>query len=105
MSKVSELYITDHAEKRFRERAGLPKRLVVKNAAAALERGISHAETSGQLRRYYDKLFRVNETANNIRVYCGMVYIFRFDTLITVFPLPQKYRKTAALLAQKKKRK
>ena len=97
------LIITDHAEDRFRERVKLPKRLVTKQARLALERGLTHAETAGSLRRYVDSLYREHRLANNIRIYCGTVYVFHFDTLITVFPVPQKYRKTAVLLAQKKK--
>ena len=101
---MSNLYITDHSERRFKERSGLPKRLVTKNAALALERGITHADTAGSLRRYFDKLFLTNRNANNIRVYCGMVYIFSYDILITVFQLPTAYRKTAAKIQEKKRK-
>lgn len=100
---ISNLYITDHAEGRFRERVGLPKRLATRKAQEALERGITHAEASGQLRRYFDALYLSHESANNIRVYCGTVYIFSYDTLITVFPLPQNLRKIAVKIQQKKK--
>ena len=97
------MVITDHAEGRFKERVGLPKRLATKNAAAALERGVTHGETSGRLRRYFDKLYHFNETANNIRVYCGNVYIFHFDTLITVYPLPHDLRKIAEKIQRNKR--
>jgi len=98
---VSGLYITDHAEGRFKERTGLSKRLVTKKAQEALEHGISHADTTGALRKYFDKLYMAQEKANNIRVYCGTVYLFAYDTLLTVFPLPQNLRKTAILLQRK----
>ena len=96
------LYITNHGERRFKERTGLPKRLVTKQAALALERGIAHAEATGQLRKYFDKLYLAQENANNIRIYCGMVYVFAYDTLVTVFPLPQGLRKTAEKIQKKK---
>lgn len=99
---MSNLYITNHSERRFKERTGLSKRLVTKKAQEALERGICHAETTGALRRYFDKLYLAQENANNIRVYCGNVYVFAYDTLITVFPLPQSLRKTAEKIQHKK---
>lgn len=99
---MSNLYITNHSERRFKERTGLSKRLVTKKALEALERGITHAETTGPLRKYYDKLYLDHHTANNIRVMHNMVYIFYFDVLITVFPLPQSLRKTAAKIWRKK---
>ncbi len=100
---MSNLYITNHAEGRFRERVKLPKKLVTKSARLALDRGITHAEATGSLKRYFDKLYLQNESANNIRVYCGTVYIFSYDTLVTLFPLPQNLRKIAAELQRKKK--
>lgn len=99
------LYITDHAEKRFKERCGLPKRVVAKSTAAALERGVTHGEATGALCRYMDALYLRYGTANNVRIYCGNVYIFSGETLITIFALPQNLRKTAATLQEKKKNK
>lgn len=99
---ANNLYITNHSERRFKERTGLPKRLVTKKAREALERGITHAEATGPLRKYYDKLYLDHQTANNIRVMHNMVYIFYFDVLITVFPLPQSLRKTAAKIWERK---
>lgn len=99
------LYITDHAENRFKERAGLPKRVVAKSAAAALERGVAQGEATGALRRYMDALYLRYGVANNVRIYCGNVYIFCGETLITIFALPQNLRKIAATLQGKKKNK
>lgn len=101
---MSDLYITNHSEKRFKERTGLSKRLVTRKAREALERGITHAETTGPLRKYYDKLFLVHETANSIRVMHNTVYIFCNNALVTVFPLPQSLRKTAMKIWEKKQR-
>lgn len=98
---MSNLYVTDHAEMRFKERTGLSKRLVAKKAAEALERGISHADATGALRRYFDRVYLAQEKANNIRIYCGTVYLSSYDTLLTVFPLPQNLRKQAVLLQRK----
>ena len=77
--------------------------MVTQKAQEALAHGISHAETTGALRKYYDKLYLQYETANNVRVWQNIVYVFYFDVLITVFPLPQGLRKTAIDLHRKKK--
>lgn len=80
----------------------MPKRLATKKAREALERGITHAEAVGQLRKYFDRLFLAQEKANNIRVYHNHVYLFANEALITVFPLPASLRKTAEKIQRKK---
>lgn len=95
--------VTNHAIQRTKERVGISKRISEKNADKALQLGITHSETSGSLNRYITSLYWKNPAANNIRIYCGNVYIFSFETLITVFSLPQKYRKTADKLWKEKK--
>lgn len=94
--------VTRHATKRAKKRLGIPKRCSEKNAEKALQYGIRHSETTGGLNRYITSLYLRHGTANNIRIYCGNVYIFQNERLITLFPLPQKYRKTADNLKQKK---
>ncbi len=97
------VYVTKHATQRTKERLGLPKRLTLKNAEKALKDGIRHRETSGSLHRYITALYWKHRNANNIRIYCNNVYLFHEDTFITVFPLPQKYRKTAERLKKESK--
>lgn len=101
-TEISETRITNHAAQRTKERLGISKRISKKNADKALQLGIRHSDTSGSLHRYIDSLYLKQQIANNIRIYCNNVYIFHDDTLITVFPLPQKYRKTADKLRKEK---
>lgn len=100
---MSEVNVTRHADKRIRKRNGLPRSAVEKNAANALVYGITRTESNGALHRYMDALWHKYRNGDNARVYNGSVYIFDSETLITVFPLPPKYRKTAE--NQKKERK
>lgn len=86
--------VTTHAQKRTKERVGLPKSAAKRNADRAFSDGIRRGETSGSLRRYLDMLYFRKETANQLRVYCGNVYIFCHGKLVTVIPLPAKYRAT-----------
>ena len=92
---MSCVVITNHAEDRTRQRAGLPKRTVEKNAERAFIDGLEHWELKGSLKRFVDGLYLHYKKANNIRIYCGNVYIFTGNTLITVIQLPGRYRKTA----------
>ena len=95
--------VTRHAAKRTRSRLGLPKRSVTKNAENALRYGLTHKETAGNLNRYITSLYLKHRTANNIRIYCDTVYIFHGERLITLFPLPTKYKNTAARIKDKRK--
>ena len=98
MNKPAALIITDHAEDRFKRRSGLPRRTVTKSAAVALDRGISAAEATGELRRYLE-----TKQDGKAIAYCGLVYIYSGPTLITVYPMPVRYRKAAAKAQARKK--
>lgn len=87
--------ITKHGERRAHERAGLPKRAVARQAEAALQKGKTYKDFSGNFRRYLDKL-SIEYKNNNLRVYSGYIYAFTEDRLITVLQIPVKYRKAAS---------
>lgn len=99
---MDQLVVTNHASDRIKERVGVSKKIAGEIAQRAFDNGVTHAETSGSLSRYLDHLFLQYEKANNVRIYCGNVYIFINNVLVTTFPLPPKYRKTATKLQQKK---
>lgn len=102
---MSCVAVTNHARERTRQRVGLPKKVVHKNAERAFEEGISHRDLRGSIKRFVDGLYLQHRAANNIKIYCGNVYLFRNNLLITVLPLPPKYRKTADLIEKKKEQK
>ena len=81
--------ISRHAKQRIRERVGVGKKTVDKVAAKALEKGIPHNKTKGRLNKWITEQYFYSERANNIRIYGEKAYIFRFETLITVIPLPR----------------
>ena len=101
--KDHDLTVTRHADRRIRQRVGLPRSAVTRNAQSALEHGLRHSDTRGGLHRYIQALYWKYQSANNTRVYNGCVYIFHDDILITVFPLPQKYRGTAQNIRRKER--
>ncbi|MDD3029787.1 MAG: hypothetical protein PHS57_05865 [Alphaproteobacteria bacterium] len=67
----------------------------------AFDKGITHTQTSGSLKRYLDGLYLRERKANNIRIYGDKVFLFAGETLITVLRLPQKYKKTCDRIREK----
>ena len=102
---MSCVIVTNHAKERTRQRVGLPKRVIEKNALKAFDEGIRHNELSGSIKRFVDGLYLQYQTANNIRIYCGNVYLFTGNVLITVLQLPPKYRKSADKIEKKREKK
>ena len=83
--------VTKHAAKRMKERAGIPKKALKRNAELALECGYKHSQVKGGLKRWMDGIFLGNRRANNMRVYGNKLYIFNNSTLITVFNIPTRF--------------
>jgi hypothetical protein len=92
--------VTQHANKRIKQRTSISKKAVNTVVLRALQDGIKHSDCSGRLKRYFDFLYFSYKSANNIRVYDGHVYIFQKDILITVFPLPYSFRKVATKIVR-----
>ena len=93
---LSCVILTDHARARYKERLGMSKTRMEKDAEQAWKNGVRWDEVSGGLRRYIDSQHFQSKMLADIRVYCGRVYIFKNCgniTLITVFELPPKYRR------------
>ncbi len=97
--------VTKHAQGRVRERCGLPKKAVERNAESVLRDGITHAECSGRLKAYVDWLFLSYRTGGHIRLTENHVYIFTSkDRLVTVIPLPRCYRKAVGKITRRRKK-
>ena len=90
---VSCVILTEHAKERYKKRTSLPKRRFEKDAEQALKNGVRFDEVSGGLRRYIDSQHFGSKMQAIIRIYCGRVYVFKDDVLITIFDLPEKYRR------------
>ena len=97
--------VTWHAKNRMKQRVGVPKRAVAKQADRAFENGITHGETTGTLRRYLDSIYLKEGVANNIRILDGRIYLFAGRKLITVYMLPPQFRKKELALMKKKRMK
>ena len=96
--------ITRHAQKRFKQRLGVHKVDTNKNAKRALEHGVKQGDAFGIIGKFMAALYFRNRNCNNIRIYNGMVYLFSGDTLITVFPIPYRFKDEAERVQKEKEK-
>ena len=80
--------VTKHATYRMKQRCGIGKNSINKMAKKVYQLGVRHAETSGNLQKWVDSLYFYNKSANQIRLYGDMAYIFHNQKLITEFLVP-----------------
>ncbi len=59
------------------------------NGKESISVRVRHAETSGNLQKWVDGLYFYNKSANQIRLYGDMAYIFHNQKLITVIKVPE----------------
>ena len=64
-------------------------------AQKAFEEGKSHEEFSGSFASYLMMVYHKQETATNMRVYAGHLFLFAGDILVTAWPVPSQYRRAA----------
>ena len=100
---TTEMYITNHARIRLKERCGLPKKAHKRNVSNALLKGIKYDECSGNLKWYLDTLFLSHRNGNNIRIYINYVYIFNHSLLVTVLTLPNNYKAAVNKIIRKRR--
>jgi hypothetical protein len=84
--------VTRHAERRVRERLGLPKRTVQKLADRALSEGSPYTDFSGAFRHYLNGVLMEGGNAENLRVFNQYLFLFAGERLITVWVLPHRFR-------------
>lgn len=102
MQKSREITVTQHARHRLRIRGGRKGTNADAAAKRAFAEGITHSETRGSLNRYLTHLYFQHQSANNIRIYGNLVYLFRSVTLVTVLPLPVKYEAVCAKIRHRR---
>jgi hypothetical protein len=92
MKSPNYMKISDHGEHRVRERLGLKKKAVARLAERALTEGATHAQFSGRMKRYLDRVFLEHRNAGNMRVLNGYLFLFSGETLVTCWALPPAFR-------------
>lgn len=93
-----DLIITDHAYKRAKERFRWKRSSLDRTAREAFKNGITHKDTKGSLNRFITKLWKEYENCGNIRIYGEVIYFFKGSLLITLYQIPNKYKKYVSKL-------
>lgn len=94
--------VTRHGEKRLKERCGVPKRAVQRNAQTAYEKGLTYEEAKGKLKKFIDTKNGTTQLTD-VRIWNGNVYVFYGEALLTVYPVPRKYSKRELQMRIKKR--
>ena len=90
---MSEINITKHAEKRIRQRVGIPKKSVHNWVESALTEGVRSDSISGSFKRYLNS-FQFNAGAASHGIgFNGFILLMKGHTVITVVHTPPKFRK------------
>ena len=98
--------VSEHANQRLKTRGALPKSARLTEVEQAYERGLKHNEVPKRLEKYMTAVFFKGMVSTQTRIYNNRVYCFNSDgTLITVIPLPVKYKNLCQKLINDKKMK
>lgn len=92
--------VSNHAEKRLKERCGLNKKSIQRMADKAFDEGIRHSDTKGNLKKWVDSLYFYSKSANNIRLYGDKAYIFAGHMLVTIVQIPQNLFRELTVLVK-----
>lgn len=88
--------IPDHAINRGRERMGLNKKAMQRQATLAFNKGIKHGDTKGRLKKFIDKeALRFTHKANYYIYYNNHLFFFREISddrilLLSMIKVPQQ---------------
>lgn len=93
--------ISNHAKQRMKERCGFNKKTKEPMTQKAFEKGITHKQAIGNLKKWITHLYFKNKNANNIRIYGIYAYIFCDETLVTVIRVPINIRKDINKMIEK----
>lgn len=89
MEETTRVFVTDHAAKRIKERLGLSRKAVERQASKAMQYGIHPAEhQSAEVRKWFASMALTSTC--HYRFYNGFLYVFRIDhnvlpALVTVY--------------------
>ncbi len=72
-------------------------------AEMALENGITHAETAGSLHHWMSQKYLSHGTANNMRIYGDLFFVFDRNCLITFYQVSNMFKRTIAKIRAAKR--
>ena len=100
---LNMLKVSGHAYKRARERVRWSRNALNKMSVLAYTNGLRRYELKGKLRHFIDDLLIGSAKKPQIRIYGEVIYIFRNQTLVTLYQIPSELRKHLIYHRNKKK--
>ena len=98
----NKLVISSHAYKRARQRNRWSRNALNRMTVLAYTCGIRRHELKGRLRHFTDDLLEGSKKKPQIRIYGEVLYIFRNQTLVTLYHIPSDLRKHLSYQINKK---
>lgn len=89
----NKLVISSHAYKRARQRISWSRNALNRMTVLAYTCGIRRYQLKGRLKHYTDELMEGYSKRPEIRIYGEFIYIFRNQTLVTLYQVPCELRK------------
>lgn len=89
---ISAVHVTEHAFDRGKERLGLSRSAMERQASRVFEVGRKPRDFKGRFRRYLDGL-QITHRSNGIRVHGETVFVFDDTRLVTVFRVPNEIKR------------
>ncbi|MGN1343667.1 MAG: DUF4258 domain-containing protein [Traorella sp.] len=104
---MNNIYLTNHAYERLKERAGINRKAAKRMCIKAYESGIDETDVTGSLKKYmFSKGQGYEREGYTSKIYGNFVYCFHNESnavvLITAFWVP-KSLKNQSLAAQRRK--
>lgn len=90
---MGDVIITTHAYQRAKERLSFSSGTLDRIAPKAFFGGIRHKDTKGKVNRYITKLWNNNKAINNIRVYGEVIFLFNDNVLVTLYQIPNEFKR------------
>ena len=87
--------LTTHACERARQRYRWNSQTLNRMALKAFEQGLKRKNTKGYLKIYLDKRWETHKKVSHFRLYGEIVFVFYYNNLITLWPLPAELRSLA----------
>lgn len=86
---MTQVYVTEHAKKRMKERAGLKKKAMERMASRAYDKGMTIKDTKGLLNNWMTYRAETHNCGHDMRIYGDKLYLFEGHVLVTVMQVPQ----------------
>lgn len=95
--------VSEHALRRSKERLGLNTNATLRAACNALKKGFRRHEAAGDFYKYLEHQWLMYERHLDLLVWGEHIYIFDDNVLVTMYLMPNKYKRVAVKIATRRR--